>query len=98
MQYLAEPTSATLFMDVGVHYCALQQNLDKATKDKNQNFLDNVFVWSSRFVFWFYSFNSSFCDLRIVWKEFRFKNLKSDVVRIQYPRSKIVKKRVLDPG
>jgi len=44
MQYLAEPTSATLFMDVGVHYCALQQNLDKATKDKNQNFLDNVFV------------------------------------------------------
>ena len=44
MQYRAEPTAATL-----------QQNLDKATQDKHQNFLDSVFVWSSCFVFWFYS-------------------------------------------
>ena len=33
-----------------------------------------------------------------VWKEFRLKNLKSDIVRIQDPRSKIVKKLLLDPG
>ena len=58
MQYLAEPTAATL---KGCEY-ALQQNLDKATKDRHQNFPENVLVWSSCFAFWFYS---SFCDLRI---------------------------------
>ena len=40
MQYFAEPTAATL-KGCG---CALQQNLDKATKDKKQNFSDHVFV------------------------------------------------------
>ena len=43
MQYFAEPTAATL-KGCG---CALQQNLDKATKDKKQNFSDPVFVWLS---------------------------------------------------
>ena len=40
MQYLAELTAATL-KGCG---CALQQNLDKATQDKHQDFLDTVFV------------------------------------------------------
>jgi hypothetical protein len=40
MQYLAEPTAATL---KGCEY-ALQQNLDKATKDRHQNFPENVLV------------------------------------------------------
>ena len=40
MQYFAEPTAATL-KGCG---CALQQNLNKATKDKKQNFSDHVFV------------------------------------------------------
>jgi len=40
MQYLAKPTAATL----KGRGCALQQNIDKTTKDKNQDFFDNVSV------------------------------------------------------
>ena len=90
MQYLAKPTAATL----KGRGCALQQNIDKTTKDKNQDFFDNVSVWSSCFAFWF---DSSFCDLRISSLK-RVQTWKSQVWHYKDPISKILKKHVLDPG
>ena len=59
-------------------------------------FLDNVFVWSSCFVFWFYS---CFCDLRTSSLK-RVQTWKSQVWHCKDPTSKIqdVQNTFLDPG
>ena len=83
MQYLAEPTAATV---KGCGY-ALQQNLEKTTKN-----------WSEVHALFFGLTSVSWTWESHVWKEFRLEHLKSDIVRIQDPKSKTFKKLFLDPG
>jgi hypothetical protein len=65
----------------------LQQNLEKTTKN-----------WSEVHALFFGLTSVSWTWESHVWKEFRLEHLKSDIVRIQDPKSKTFKKLFLDPG
>ena len=78
IQYLAEPTAATL---MGYGY-ALQQNLEEATKKQKQQLFGECVGVKFMLCFLVYL---NFFDLGIsrLKKEFRLEDLKSDIVRIR---------------